>query len=276
MEPSGELQRSRHLPDMDRLSVLAAIISMAYILTRFVSFQDREFSAQLPGFYFSFLLDIHTVVAVLVAGLTAVGTDWLLHDHPARKGRRTLPFIILPGLTALVIGLPLNQLPYGISWWLGLLAGSSLLVLVWIGEYISIDSQDYLQPLAAAALTAVSFALYLVLVASLRSAGWRLFLFFPALTFGAVLVSLRSLHLRLQGDWLVYESLIIAFIVGQVSTPLYYWPLSPVSFGLLVLGLTYALNSLMIGLIEERPARQLLIEPILALVVVIGAAYWAR
>jgi len=276
MNQAGETRQSRSLPDPDRVSILAAIIFLAYILTRFVTLPDREFGVQLPGIYLSIRVDIQTIVAVFVAGLTAAGTDWLLHDHPARKDRRTLPYVFLPALTAVVIGLPLNQLKYGLLWWLGLLLGGSVLVLVWIGEYISVDAQDYRQPLAAAGLTAVSFALYLVMAASLRQAGWRLFLFLPALTVGAVLVSMRTLHLRMHGEWLVYESFLIAFIVSQISTPLYYWPLSPLSFGLLVLGPTYALNSLMIGLIEERPLRQLFVEPLLAILVLIGAAYWAR
>ncbi len=276
MQPPQESKPSRSFPNPDRLSFLTAIIFLAYLLTRFVSLPVRVFAVQLPGFYLSIRLDFQTVVIGLVAILTAAGTDWLLHDHPARKGRRTLPFILLPALTSIVIGLPLNQLSYGIYWWLALVVGGTLLVLVWIGEYISIDAEDIRQPLAAAGLIAVSFGLYLVLVASLRTAGWRLFLFLPAVTLGAVLVSLRTLHLRMHGEWLIYESLLIAFIVGQISTPLYYWPLSPLSLGLLVLGPTYALISLMIGLIEERPARQLVVEPLLAILVVIGAAYWVR
>jgi hypothetical protein len=33
----------------------------------------------------------------------------------------------------------------------------------------------------------------------------------------------------------------IALVIGQVAAALHYWPLSPLRFGLLILGLAYAL-----------------------------------
>jgi hypothetical protein len=267
--------RNQFLPDIDRISVIAAMFMLAYLFTRLVSIPMREFSVQLPGLYLSVQLDVHVFVAILVGGLTAAGTDWLLHDHPALKGR-ALPYVILPALTALVIGLPLRQLSFGLTWWLGLAIGVSLLVLVLIGEYVSVNVQDLRQPLAAAGLTAVAFALYLILASSLRTAGTRLFLTLPALAIGGWLVSIRVLHLRLHGQWLIYESAVIALIIGQFTTALYYWPLLPLTFGILILGPTYALISLFIGLIEEKPLRQALVEPGLAILIALGIAFWIR
>jgi hypothetical protein len=175
----------------------------------------------------------------------------------------------------LVIGFPLHQLPFGTIWWIGLLMGVLLLGLVLTGEFISIDTEDIRHPLAAAGLSAVSFSLYLVLAVSLRSEGIRLFLMLPGLALGVWLVSLRVLHLRLKGQWLIYEGALIALIVSQCAAALYYWPLTPVAFGVLVTGPTYALNSLFFGLIEEKPLRRVLIEPALAILITIGIAAWA-
>jgi hypothetical protein len=110
----------------------------------------------------------------------------------------------------------------------------------------------------------------------LHLAELRLIFLMPAVFFATWLVSVRTLHLRLQGEWVVYEAAIIAFIVAQFVAAIIYWPLSPITFSLLLLGPAYALNSLFIGLIEERPLRQLLQEPLIALVLILGVAIWTR
>jgi hypothetical protein len=47
-------------------------------------------------------------------------------------------------------------------------------------------------------------------------------------------------------------------------------------FSLLLLGPAYALNSLMIGLIEEKPFRQLVVEPLIAILISLGIMIWIR
>jgi len=247
------------------LSVLAAMIILSYALNRFTDIPPRVFEIQLPGFFITMELNDMILTAILVAGLTAAGVSWLLRDHPAFTHQRILPHILLPAITALVIGIPLNQLPFGISWWVGLLVGTIILVMVLVGEYIAVDTKDVRQPLAAAGLSAVTFAIYLILVTYLRASGARLFYMLPAVGAVTWLVSLRSLNLRLHGVWTVYEALIIALVVSQLAAALHYWPLAPIRFGLVLLGPAYALTSLFGGLIEEKPFRDLVIEPLIVL-----------
>lgn len=270
----SEVSGVRNLPDRDRLSVLIAVILLSYSLTHFVEIPPWEPAVQLPGFYLEISISIQNIVLILVASLTASGADWLFHDHPALQGRSTIPYWLLPSLTSFGIGLPLMQLPLGVMWWVGLMLGGIILALVLVGEYISIDSGDIRQPIAAAILTAVSFALFLLLAIGFHIAELRLFLLLPGVVIGTWLVSVRSLHLRLHGEWAVYESAIIAFIVAQIAAGIIYWPLAPVTFGILLLGPTYALNSLFIGFIEERPLKSLLVEPAIALAVAGGVALW--
>lgn len=262
------------LPDTNRISVLAAMIVLAYTLANFVVIPEQDISAQLPGFYFDLSVNIDTLTAILVAGLMATGSDWLLRDHPALNGKSAFPHWILPSLTALVIGIPLNQLPYGPLWWLGLLLGTLVVVLVLISEYISIDIADVRQPLASAGLSAVAYTLFLVLVSALRSEGLRLFFIVPILSVAVWLVCMRAMHLRLHGEWTIYEAAVAAFIVGQIAAAFHYWPLSPISYGLALLGLAYALTSLICGLIEEKPLRQIVWEPLVTIVVTWSAAFW--
>ncbi len=270
------VDKPRYLPNADRLSVLAATILLAYALARFVQLPQLELATQLPGFYFSISLNIQTVVAIIVAGLTASGADWLLHDHPARGEQNTIEHWLLPALTAWVIGLPLLQLPIGPLWWGGIALGGGLLMLVLLAEYIVVDPDDIRQPPAAAALTAVSFALYLALVVGLRLANLRLFLLIPALSTAACLVSLRTLHLRLHERWLFLPALVIALMIAQLAAALHYWPISPVSYGLILLGPAYALTSLVSGLEDGAPFSETIREPLIVLTLIWLIALWTR
>ena len=272
----SEPAESRHLPDPDRLSILAATILLAYALSSFIDMPGRELSLQLPGVYLEVQFNTRTFVAVLVAGLTATGADWLLRDHPALGNKSTIQHWMLPALTALVIGLPLSQMPIGPLWWVGFAIAGGVMMLVLLAEYIVVDPTDSRQAPATVLLTAVSFALFLALAVTLRSAGFRLFLVLPSLTIAAGLVSLRTMHLRLHGKWAFLHAGIIALIISQLAAALHYWPLTPVTYGLLLLGPAYALTSLFASLLEDVPFRQAITEPVIVLVIVWGVAYWIR
>jgi hypothetical protein len=268
--------QGRTLPNIDHLSVLAAMIVLAYTLERFINLPAWQVAQQLPGLYVELNIDVNLITSLLVACMTAAGANWLMHEHPAAHGKHTLIHAILPALTALVIGIPLAGVPIGLGWWLGLLSGAVILVLVLIAEYVAIDPQDVHLPLASAALSAVSFALFLILAGALRSAGVRLLFNAPILGCAAWLVSLRVTNLRLHGEWTIYESAIIAFVIGQITAAFNYWPLTPVAFGLVLLGPSYALISLFCNLIEGKHYRKFILEPLLSLLIAWGAAFVLR
>jgi hypothetical protein len=267
---------SRYLPSVDRLSVLAAMILLAYALTPFVDLPGPDLTIDLPGFFLSFEINIRTVVAFLVACLTASGADWLLRDHPAIGERPTVQHWLLPSLTAWVLGFPLFQLPFGVMWWAVFAIGGVLLMLVLVAEYIVVDPEDIRYAPASAGLIAVSFALFLTLAIVLHAADTRLFFTLPALMLAGGLVSLRTLQLRSQAGWKIMEAFVTVLILGQLAAAFHYWPLSSVSFGLAVLGPTYALTTLVSGLDEGKPLNQALLEPALVLFIVLAGALWTR
>lgn len=268
--------KGRYLPNIDHLSVVAAMIVLAYTLERFIDLPVWQIARQMPGLYIELNLNVNLITSLLAACMTAAGANWLIGEHPAAHGKLTLVHAILPALTALVIGIPLSEVPVGLGWWLGLIGGVLILVFVLIAEYIAVDPQDSHLPVAGAALSAVSFALFLVLAGALRAAGIRLLYNVPVLVLAAWLVSLRVTNLRLHGEWTIYESAIIAFVVGQITAAINYWPLTPIGFGLVLLGPTYALISLFCNLIEEKPYRQFIFEPVLSLLIAWAAALVLR
>lgn len=268
------MDRTSYLPSTDRLSILSAAILLAYAASRFVDLPPSEFGLQLPGFYLAIEINIHTVVTLLVAGLAASGVDMLLREHPAMGGKPKIEHFFLPALTAWTLGIPLNRLEIGLQWMISFIVGGAILMLVLVAEYIVVDPEDERYPMASAALTAVSYALFLILAISLQSAGIRLYLILPALLLAAALVTLRSLHLRIIDRWLYLPTLVIIIILAGIISALHYWPLSPVTYGLLVLGPAYSLTSLIGALTEGQTLRKAIVEPGLVLIAVLGAAIW--
>jgi len=264
--------KTQHFPNFDRISTLAATTLLAYAIGRFVDLPVRTLGFQLWGIYWGVELNANTVVAVFVAGLTASGADWLIRQHPEIRAKGTLQHWFLPGLTALVLGETLNSLPPGVLWGIVFTIGAGLLLLVLVAEYIVVDANDVSYPVAVAGLTALSFALFLVLTITLKNNGTRLFFLAPPLALSAGLISVRYIYLRLNlqnnfspenARMALYAALVIALITGQLATALHYWALSPIGFGLALLGPSYGLTNFVGNLTDGRDVRWAAVEPAL-------------
>jgi hypothetical protein len=264
------------LPNPERLSLLAATILLAIALGRFIRLPVIDLSTQLPGFYLSLRISAQVFVAFIVAGLTAAGVDWLLRDHPAMRRGRRMEHWLLPGLTALTLGVPLFQMPLSPLWWLGFAVSGAVLMLVLLAEYIIVDPQDVRRPLASIGLTAVAFTLYLVLIAGLRFAELRLFLITPAAGLACGLIGLRVLRLRLDDHWAILEAGLCALITMQLAAALHYWPISPVTYALTLLGPGYALTTFFGNLAAGENPRQAAVEPAVLMTLIWAAAVWLR
>ncbi len=265
----------QHLPDANRLSIISATILIAYASTPFINLPPRVISVQLPGFLFELQANFTTIISILVAILAAAGSDWLIQGHPHQEGKARLPHWLLPALTAWSIGIPLTTLEAGPQWWVVFALGGLLFVLVLVAEYIVVDLNDIRHAPASVGLTAVAFALYLVLAISVRAAGMRLYLLILALAPTVFLVATRALFLR-SGQWHAGWALGIALVVAQVATGLHYWPLKPLTFGLILVGLAYGLTSLAGNIEEGRPLSKIWQEPVVMIVLIWGLAVVLR
>ena len=255
------MDESRYLPDSDRVGVLTATVLLAFAVTHLIQAPEFNIELQLPGFFLLLPLNLSTAMTVLTAGLTATGMDWLLHSHPSLHGRPTYQWWILPTLTTFVIGVPLSILPGGGAWWVGFLVAGIFLFFVFVAEYVVVDPGAPYYAASIAGLTAVSYTLFLILAVALRYSNARLYLLLPALFLAAFLASLRIVHLRLSGRWEYAWSAGIAFVCIQIASGLHYLPLSPIQFGLMLVGLLYSLTSFGMNLLEDQPARRAMLEP---------------
>jgi hypothetical protein len=261
-----------YLPDSDRVGVLTATVLLAFALTHLIEAPEFNLEIQLPGFFLLIPLNLYTAMSVLTAGLTATGMDWLLHSHPSLNGRPTYQWWLLPTLTTFVIGVPLSILPGGVAWGVGFAVAGTFLFFVFVAEYIVVDPGAPYYTIAMAGLTAVSYTLFFLLAVALRYTGARLYILAPALFLAAFLASLRILHLRLSGRWEYAWSAGIAFVCVQITSGLHYWRLSPIQFGLLLIGSLYGLTNLAINLAEDQPARRAVLEPAIIIGICWGLA----
>jgi hypothetical protein len=265
-----------YLPDPTRVSILTACILLAFALTRVVSAPQYESTIQLAGLYVTLSFNLNTLIVLLAAGLTASGMNWLLRTHPSLEKGETREHWLLPTLTVLVIGVALYTLPTTVVWWLGFGLGALILLVVFFAEFVVVDPIDARYPIASAILTVLAFVIFLLLVVALKAANIRLFLVAPALFLGGGLVALRTMHLRLNERWEVAWAIGIAVVTVQLGAALYYMPLTPVRFGLALLGPVYAMTSLAGSLADGQPPRQVIVEPAVMLTILCGLMIWFR
>jgi hypothetical protein len=280
--PSGRynehMQPSRTLPESNRVSILTATTLLAYALTHILNAPKYTVSLPVAGINLNFSANLSTAFSLIAAGLVASGMNWLLQTHPlmGKEKRPITEHLLLPTLTALVIGVALTTLPDNPLWWLGFGIGGGLMVLVFLAEYVAVDANDGRYPVAAMALTALSFVFFLILTTALRAGNVRLFLLVPTLFITGGLIALRTLRLRLYGRWEFGGAFVIALIGTQLGAALRYWPLTPIQFGLALLGPAYALTGLVVALIEGENVRRAIVEPLVMLAILWGLAIWFR
>lgn len=266
------MQENRsYYPSADRVGILTASVLLTFALTRLIQSPRLTLSLSLPGFYFAFPLTLGTFMSLFAAALTAAGMDWLTRDHPALGDKSVREHILLPTLTSLVLGTSLAVFPGNTAWWIGFGFGAVLVLAVCLAEYITINPIAPAYALARAGLTALAYALFFILVISLRFSGARLFLLVPAIFLVAGLISLRILHLDGTDHWDFPWAIGIGFVCAQLGAGLHYWHLNPVQFSLAVTGPLYALTMLSASLTENIPLRRAAVGP----GIVIGLAWVA-
>lgn len=255
------MQQHAHRPNADRLSIITAMVLLAYAITAFIRIPDQNVSIQLPGFLLEFTVNLTTIVSVLVAVLAASGTEWLLSSHPHLTKGNHIYHWLLPALTAMVIGVPLNTMQIGAAWWVIFAFGGVLFSLVLTSEYISLEPGDERYSLAVIGLTAVALALLLILMITLRGSGLRLFMVLAAIIPSTALISARCISLRLNGRWSLAWAGVVTLITAQLSIALYYLPLSPLRYGLILIAAVYGMVTLIGAIEESQPKPSLWIEP---------------
>lgn len=261
------------IPDINRLSIIAAAIMLAFALTQLVPFPEQILNFSLFGVELTFNVNFSTVITFITALLAVAGMDWLIQSHPDRDHYQNrwvlMRHWIVPVLTALVIGVTLNTFAGGAIWWAIFSLGSMLLIAVLIAEYNVVGSDDtHHLPIATIGLTSLSFALFLLLAIAVFSANLRLYIRLTLLATGAMMAISRSLYLRL-GQWHTLWAFIISLLVSEMVIGFHYLPLTATQQGLILVGFAYALTSIVTAMKESRKDWAFWTEPVAMLVLMI-------
>lgn len=265
---------ARKNPNQDRLSIVVATILLAYALAQFVNVPQSEFPLTLFGIFIPIPINFTTLVTLAVAGMTASGTDWLLRDHPKQGEKSTLPHLLLPALTSWSLNVILNNTSPGPVFWLVFATGGGFLILVILAEFITLDEEDFRYPIAVALLNALSYAIFLALVVSLRSSGQRLILTLPVISLAAGMLGLRIINLKDPEHWHLTQATAGLVVISQLAAALFYLPISPISFGIFLLGALYALVSFTQNILHSMFSRRSLAEPVAVLILLWILALW--
>lgn len=268
----AETLSSRSVPDRNRLSVVTAVILLAYALARFVQLPSRELKATLFGSSIGIELNGNVIILLMVAALISTGSDTLIRSHPKLEGGfgRTALHWILPGATALALGLLLNLAPLGPVWWLGLAISALFLVIVLVAEYAVVDPDDPSFTAAAFGLTALGYIVALALFGWMRYTGARAAL---SATAAAILAALIAVRLFMLGGAPFRPSVlyagVVGLVIGQAMWAVNYWRTTPVAGGLMLLVLFYVLYGIAWQRLSGQITRRVIIE--FAIVGLVGA-----
>lgn len=262
------------LPNQERLSVVVATILLAFAIAQFIEIPGGTSQISIGGIFIPVNFNLSTIITIAVAGMTASGTDWILRDHPALSGRSTLPHLLLPAITAWVQSVTLHNMGDTPFKWIAFTVGGIFLLVVIIAEYIVIFPKDYRKPIAMSLLTALIYALILALSVALASTNQRLIISLPAVAIGAGVLGMRVFQLQLDQDWPLLPSLTCLLVTSQIAATMHYLPISPLSYGLIILGVLYFTINFTINLEQGVKLRRAAIEGLIPLIIIWVVALW--
>jgi hypothetical protein len=242
--------------DIRHLSTISAIILLVNGISRFVEIPSRGFRVTVLNIQWVLEINGNLLFMLLLALLVVVGSENILRSHPAlasgsapRKTRSTVLHWILPGITAFGGSAVVNMFPPGPRWWLGLVLVTGLLILSIIGEYLTIEREGVRYDLASVGLNILGLTLLAILLSAIHASAARLAFALPVIAVVVTAIALRLLDL-LDPENAVkpYFSAGIGLLVAELALPLFYIPISSVTFGLI---LTLATHTL-VGITQIR------------------------
>jgi hypothetical protein len=263
-----------NLPNQERLSVVVATILLAFAITQFIKVPEGTEGISFGGILIPINFNLSTIITIAIASMTASGVDWILRDHPEIKDRSTIPHLLLPAITAWVQSVTLNNMADTPFKWGAFVVGGIFLLVVIMAEYIVIFPEDYRKPIAIALLTALIYAVILALSVSLVSTNQRLIILLPAVGLGAGILSMRVFQLQIQREWPLLPSLACLLVTSQLAAALHYLPITPLSYGLILLGALYFTINFTINLEQGVSQRRAAVEGIIPLLLIWLVALW--
>ncbi len=228
--------------DIRHLSILSATILLVNGISRFVEIPSRGFRLTVLNIQWVLEINGNLLFMLLLALLVVVGSESILRSHPAlsgetlrRTGSTTAIHWILPGITAFGGSAAVNMFPPGPRWWFGLVLVTGVLILSIVGEYLVIEKEGVRYDLASVGLNILGLTLLAVLLNAIHASAARLAFALPIIGICVTAIALRLLDLLdPQYPAKRYFALGIGLLVSELAFPLFFLPVSSVTFGLVL------------------------------------------
>lgn len=243
---STENRYGSHIP-FEQLSLLAGMNVLGLTLSLLLVLPSRTFNLDILGSQASIVFSGSWLFALLLSVLTAAGVESIMRAHPRVHLSATqytvilwiLPCILVAG-AALTLPLLRDSAPLAFM----TIAGAGLfLVLVVLGEYLSIDLQDRAYAFARLGLNLAVYLAALALFQSIYAFKLRSILSAPLIGIVAALLALellRSSEQDVRRTWLYAAT--IGLSMGEALWAINYWNVSAVLGGLTLLIVFYLLT----------------------------------
>lgn len=260
----------KNLPEAHKLSITMSLIMLTFTLNHWISSPLAKLDFSVLGIRLILDLNFQTVMVILAMIMAAAGSDWMMRGQgmykTSTKIHATMQHWFMPMLTTLIAAITLNTLNESVFWWVIFGLGSLLLAGIFVAEYSAAAIHMQRQPFASILLIVLSHALFLVLSIAGKAAGFRLVVFLPVLVLASGLISLRTMYLRLNGQWLYGWAFLVMLVIGQLVVSFHYLRFGSLQYGLLITGLQYGLTVVLISHLEGRKKFALYGEGLVALV----------
>ncbi len=278
----------------DRASVMIWVVLMGLAAQRFLILPERAFTTEIFGSPITLTVTANTILAVLLTGLAATGTEAVVRAHPRgdlpvtsrtrRRERassatplRSMPITVqeraalvarshwvywgAPIALILVAVFLLPFAPSSIYWVLGLVAAGIALGLVLAGIYYTIDPFQTGYRRARLGLNALTYALALLLFLVVYRTRTRSVL---SATEVLLVSSLLAMELLRGSDrptiMVALYAGITGLVLGQATWALNYWRLDSLTGGLVLLVLFYDIVGLSQHALQGHVRRRVIIE----------------
>ena len=259
----------------EQLNRIIAIMLLTFTFAQLVTLPSREFSFQFAGIYFAFNFNLKNIFALLNVAIVTTGS-FTIFNQRAKRRRISLVHAILPALTTWMISIPLFATTLNLLWWVELILFGALLFLIIYAEYLVADEvEEQYEQLLSRLLESVAFAIFFIISAILFAINMRLSFMLPPLFLLTFFISLRLFELR-TSQWLIFESLTMAFIIAQFAAVFNYFNFSAIPLGILLFGILYSLNNFILKTNQKKIQLPIVIESTIILVITVLLAIFLQ
>lgn len=225
--------------DTSKFSVVLASVLIFLAADNLIPLGYFDLGKPLAFFGLVIPVDLGFLYSLLVSLLVVVGMLWILSDHPMLEENR-IQHVFIPALFVFILSVALKQLPIGATFWTIFFIGTGLLYMTMVSEYITVDIMDMRYPLASVGIQTLAYLIFFLFISTLSYGNTRLLYLVVFISLSSFAISQRGFFLRV-GEWKTVWSVVIAFIMTQIAVGFHYLPFHPYQFGVLTVGVLFAL-----------------------------------